>query len=124
MVVGEESRLISSHVPEPTSPIQGSLVPGRNVNRKGFRKPYATIRRAFASLLPASGLPAAPAPVLGSSRRSAPSSVVGSPVVRRSWLRRAPPSAVGGVSLPPTPAGGSPHGFFGVRLPALPPPWP
>src|SRR5207244_11746362 len=99
-------------------------VPGRNVNRNGLRKPYATIRRAFASLLPASGLPVIPAPVAGSSRSSVPSSEVGSLGVWRSWLRSDPPSAVGGVSAPPTPAAASPHGFRGVGLPTLPPPCP
>ena len=43
---------------------------------------------------------------------SAPLRPVGSPVVRASWLRSAPPSAVGGVMFPPTGAG-SPQGFVG-----------
>ncbi len=47
----------------------------------------------------------------GSTRRMAPSRLAGSPVVRTSWLRRAPPSAVGGDIDPPTPPGGSPHGL-------------
>ena len=34
----------------------------------------------------------------GSTRMIAPSRVTGSPGVRRSWLRSAPPSAVGGVN--------------------------
>jgi hypothetical protein len=38
------------------------------------------IRRAFASLLEENGLPDMPAPVAGSTRRIAPSRVVGSPV--------------------------------------------
>ena len=91
-------RLISSQLVQPTSPSQTSLVPGRMVNRNGLRSPCATIRRAFGSGLPESGFPAAAAPVSGFSRRIAPSRPVESTVVRRSWLRREPPSAVGGVS--------------------------
>src|SRR5262245_32217412 len=86
--------------------------------RNGFRVPYATIRRALGSLLDASGLSGSPAPVAGLTRRIAPSRETGSPPVRRSWLRRAPPSAVGGLRTAPTPPGGSPHGFSGF------PSWP
>ena len=39
------------------------------------------------------------------ARSTVPSSVAGSPVVRRSWLRSAPPSAVGGVSAAADTAG-------------------
>ena len=92
------TRSISSQVFQPTSPTQTSLVRGRTPIRNGFRKPCATIRRAFGSELNASGLSGRPWPVAGSTRRRAPSSDVGSPAVRRSWLRSAPPSAVGGVS--------------------------
>src|SRR3954468_472546 len=42
-----------------------------------------------------------------------PSSPTGSPGVCKSWARRLPPSAVGGVIVPPTPPGGSPQGFTG-----------
>src|SRR5262249_20894700 len=122
---GSTIRLISSHVSAPTSPIQSSFVPGLKVNRNGFRNPYATIRRAFGSELPASGLSAIPAPVEGFSRRSVPLRGTGCPAGRRRlWLRSAPPSAVGAVIAPPTPPGGSAQGFLGVGLPALPPPWP
>ena len=110
--------LISSQSLHPTSPTQTSLVPGRIVNRNGLRRPWATIRRAFASELNANGLSGSPAPVLGSIRMTVPSSVVGSPGVRTSWLRSAPPSAVGGERAAPTPPGGSPQGFRGF------PSWP
>src|SRR2546426_7521221 len=110
---------ISSHWFHPTSPTQSSLVPGRAVIRKAFRSPYAMIRRAFASVLAAKGLPGIPAPVAGFSRRIAPSRPVGSPVVRMSWTRRAPPSAAGGAMSPP---GGSLHGFFGVTTGSVVPP--
>ena len=43
--------------------------------------------------------------------REMPSKVTGSPLVRRSWDRRDPPSAVGDVRMPPYPAGGSPQDF-------------
>ncbi len=36
---GSTIRLISSQSPQPTSPTQSSLVPGRNVKRKGLRSP-------------------------------------------------------------------------------------
>jgi hypothetical protein len=111
-------RLISSQSFQPTSPSQSSFVPGRNAKRSGFRRPYATIRRAFASADPASGLSAGAAPVSGSMRMIVPSSETGSAGVRRSWLRSAPPSAVGGASVAPMPPGGSPHGFSGL------PSWP
>jgi hypothetical protein len=71
------------------------------------------MRRVFGSELAAFGLSAIAAPVSGLTRMIEPSSPVGSAVVRRSWLRSAPPSAVGAVMLPPTPPGGSPHGFTG-----------
>jgi hypothetical protein len=116
--VGFTTRLTSSHVFQPTSPTQTSLVPGRMVKRNGFRSPCAMIRRAFGSELPASGLVGTPAPVVGSTPSTAPSRETGSPLVRRSWLRSAPPSAVGGVSAAPTPPGGSPHGLTG--LPSCP----
>src|SRR5512133_60423 len=116
--VGLVIRLISSQVFQPTSPLQSSFVPGRNVKRNGLRSPYAMTRRAFASGLRLFGLSGGAAPVVGSTRRIAPSSPAGSPVVRRSWLRSAPPSADGGVSTPPAPAGGSPHGLSGL------PSWP
>ena len=61
------------------------------------RASLATMRRAFASEL-VLGFPAIAAPVFGSSRRIAPSRPVGSAGVRTSWLRSAPPSAVGGAS--------------------------
>src|SRR5215207_4019097 len=111
-------RLISSHVFQPTSPSQTSFVPGLIVRRNGLRVPYAMILRAFASVLNASGLSGIAAPVSGLTRRMAPSSDVGSDVVRRSWLRRAPPSAVGGVRVAPAPPGGSPQGLSGA------PSWP
>src|SRR5947207_2072932 len=96
--VGLAIRSISSHVAQPTSPIQISLVPGLKVNRKGFRKPAAMIRFALASELLARGLSANAAPVLGSMRTIDPFSTTGSPAARRTlWLRNAPPSAVGGV---------------------------
>ena len=117
-------RLISSQSFQPTSPAHSSLVPGLNVKRKGLRSPWAMIRRALASLLDASGLSASAAPVAGLTRMMLPSRLVGSPLVRRSWLRRAPPSAVGGVRVVPTPLGGSPQGFFGVGEPAEAPYWP
>src|SRR5439155_23097767 len=85
------------------------------------------IRFSLAFALPPSGLSASPAPVEGSTRRTVPFSTRGSPAGRRRlWLRSAPPLAVGGVIVPPTPAGGSPHGFFGVAvgLPTVPPNWP
>ena len=93
--VGFAIRLTSSQVSHPTSPSQTSFVPGLNVNRNGFRRPWAMIRRALTSEDPMSGLPAIAAPVFGSSRRIDPSRDVGSLVVRRSWARSAPPSAVG-----------------------------
>ena len=80
------TRSISSQVPQPTSPIQISEVPGRNVNRNGLRNPYETTRRAFASGLEKSGFPGSPAPVSGSIRMRVPESPTGSVpvVVRRS----------------------------------------
>ncbi len=77
------------------------------------------IRRAFASRLADERVVRQrPAPVAGSTRRTVPSRVTGSPSVRRSWLRSAPPSAVGGVSVAPGAPGGSPQGFSGL------PSWP
>src|ERR1700741_4585058 len=110
--VGDGTRLISSHVFQPTSPAHTSLVPGRTVMRNGLRRPCATMRRAFGSAL-VFGLPGIAAPGSGSIRRIAPSRLVGSPVVRRSWARSAPPWAVGGVIEPPGALGGSPHGLTG-----------
>jgi hypothetical protein len=115
--VGLASRSISSQVLQPTSPTQTSLLPGLMVKRNGLRSPEATIRRALVSG-PVRGLSGSGAPVAGSIRRIVPDRPVGSPPERRSWLRRAPPSAVGGVSVAPTPPGGSPHGFTGL------PSWP
>ncbi len=110
--------MISSQLFQPTSPTQISFVPGRKAIRNGLRSPVAMIRRAFGSEDEARGFPEAATPVTGSSRSTEPLSPTGSPLVRRSCDRRAPPSAVGGVWLPPTPDGGSPHGFFGL------PSWP
>ena len=73
------TRLISSKMSHPTSPTQTSLVPGRIVNRNGLRRPWATIRRALGSALPARGLSGRPAPVSGSTRSTAPLRAVGSP---------------------------------------------
>ena len=95
-----------------------SFVPGLTVKRNGLRSPFATMRRVFGSELAASGLSGIAAPVSGFTRAIVPSSPVGSPLVRMSWLRRAPPSAVGGVMDPPTPPGGSPQGLIG--LPSFP----
>ena len=116
-LVGAGTRLISSQAFQPTSPAHTSLVPGRTVMRNGLRRPWATMRRALGSEL-VFGLPGMAAPVSGSIRRIEPSRLVGSPVVRTSWLRSAPPAAVGGVIEPPTPPGGSPQGLTGV------PSWP
>src|SRR5204863_7332074 len=88
------------------------------VGRYGLRGPYATMRRAFGSLLACSGLSGSPAAVLGSIRISVPDRPVGSPVVRTSWLRSAPPSASGGFIAEPTTPGESAHGLLGV------PTWP
>src|SRR5215204_1902067 len=117
-------RLISSQSFQPTSPAHSSLVPGLKVKRKGLRRPWAMIRRALASLLAAIGLSARAAPVAGLTRMMLPSRLAGSPPVRTSWLRRAPPSAVGGVRVVPAALGGSPQGFLGVGEPAEPPYWP
>ena len=111
---GTWRRLISSSVPQPTSENHSSSVPGRGVIRHGLRMPYATIRRAFASGEVSNGLPGQPAPVSGSIRMIVPSSPVGSPVVRTSWERSAPPSEPGRVSAVPAAPGGSPHGFGGT----------
>jgi hypothetical protein len=56
--------------------------------------------------------------VAGSTRMMVPSSDTGSPLVRKSWLRSAPPSALGGASAVPAAVGGSPHGLVGL------PSWP
>ena len=56
------------------------------------------MRRALASGEAKKGLPGTPAPVAGSIRRTAPSSVAGPSVRRTLWLRSAPPSAAGGLS--------------------------
>src|ERR671937_1386557 len=84
------------------------------------------MRRAFTSLLDASGLLGSAAPVAGSTRRTAPLRTAGSPGLRRRlWLRSAPPSAVGAVSAVPTAPGGSPQGLAGVGVPErVPPNWP
>jgi hypothetical protein len=48
-----------------------------------------------------------------------PDSETGWPAARRNdWARSAPPAADGGVIVPPTPPGGSPHGLRG--LPSCP----
>ena len=54
----------------------------------------------------------------GSTRTSAPLSAAGSPDVRRSWLRSAPPSAVGGARIAP----GAPRRIAARidRIPVLP----
>jgi hypothetical protein len=57
-VVGSTTS-ISSDSSQPTSATQSSFVPGLTVKRNGFLKPYETMRRAFASALPAFGLPGA-----------------------------------------------------------------
>jgi hypothetical protein len=84
--VGTSTRLISSHAFQPTSAIQSSFVPGRRVMRYGLRRPIATMKSSSAAALPTSGLSAGATGVapLTSSRSSAPSSVVASPVVIRS----------------------------------------
>ena len=79
----------------------------------------APIRFVLGSVLDASGLPADAAPVAGSMRTSAPLRPVGSPVVRTSWARSAPPSALGTSTTGVVPGGdvtvtGSPHGLTGV----------
>ena len=61
------------------------------------------MRRALASVEENSGFVGNATPVFGSMRIIEPSSVVGSEGLRRSWLRRAPPSFVG-----------SPNGFPGL----------
>ena len=76
------------------------------------------MRRTFASELPAFGLSGSAAPVSGFTRMIVPSRLAGSEPVRVSWLRSAPPSAVGGVRVAPTPPGGSPQGLTGL------PSWP
>ena len=110
-LAGAITRLISSHVFHPTSPTQSSSVPGRWVIRNGLRSPYATTRRAFASAEEKNGFPGTPAPVAGSIRRTVPSRVAEPSVRRTLWLRKAPPSAVGGLSTVPTVPGGSPQGL-------------
>ena len=67
------------------------------------------ILRTSGSGLVAWGLLGQAAPVSGSMRMTAPFTAVGSAVVRRSWARRAPPSADGGVRLVPAGEGGSPQ---------------
>src|SRR5215210_8135576 len=71
------------------------------------------MRRALGSELPARGLSGIALPVAGSTRRMEPLKPTGSPPVRKSWLRSAPPSAVGGARVAPTPPGGSPQGLSG-----------
>src|SRR5947209_19432247 len=103
-------REISSHVFHPTFPIQIWFVPGRTVKRKGLRSPYPTMRCAFGSELLYSGFVGSALPVDGSTRMIVPLSSLGSVAARRRLNERsAPPSAVGGDSVPPTPAGGSPQ---------------
>ena len=99
-------------------------MPGRNVIRNGLRKPWPTVRLAFADDAAASGLPADAAPVSGSMRISDPASPTGSPLVRMSCERSMPPSALRGWLAP----SGSLQGFFGVTglavLGSVPPSWP
>ncbi len=102
-------RSISSQVPLPTSPTKISPVPGRNASRNGFRSPWATMRLAFGSELVASGLPVDASPVAGSTRMIAPSRPTGSAVVRRSWERSMPPSAVGASTVGGSPCRGRPR---------------
>ena len=98
-------RLISSQLLQPTSPSQTSLVPGRMVMRNGLRIPVAMIRPA---LLVNAGVPLGRlASVLAAMRMTVPSRVTGSPEVRRSWERKAPPSS----SPMPAPPMGSPQGL-------------
>ena len=116
---GTVIRSIPSQVLLPTLPRYSSEVPGRNASRYGLRKPVPTTRCVFASGLDASGLPGDAAPVAGSTRTSAPLRPVGSPVVRTSWARSAPPSALATSTTGVAPGGdvtvtGSPHGFTGV----------
>ena len=66
---------------------------------------------------PHRGCPGIASPVPGRHRITVPSSATGSAGVRRSCDRSAPPSAVGGLMVPPGP-GGSPHGLTGA------PSWP
>ena len=69
------------------------------------------IRLALASAIPMLAFVGQAAPVSGFTRRIAPFNPVGSPVVRMSWERSEPPSAVGGVGFVPP---GSWQGFSGV----------
>ena len=94
-------------------------MPGRNAKRNGFRKPYATIRRRFAiGRRRCSGCRRPRRLSRGRGGGATRSSNAGPAERRGLWARSAPPCAVGGVSVPPTPAGGSPQGFFGVGGPA------
>ena len=74
--------------------------------RNGLRIPVAMIRLA---LLVSAGVPLGRlASVLAAIRMTVPSMVTGSPAVRRSWERRAPPWS----SLTPAPPMGSPQGLL------------
>ena len=106
-------RSIASQSFQPTLPIQRCSVPGRIARRNGLRKPYATISRWGPAEI--NGLLGSAAPVAGSTRIRLPLRTTGSPAARRALCARsAPPSAAGGCSTPPEPAGGSPHGLAGV----------
>ncbi len=75
------------------------------------------IRRASGSVFPGSGLEGSAAPGLRvHAQDGCRPAWWDRPGVRRSWLRSAPPSLVGGVWVPPTPTGGSPQGFFGIPI--------
>ena len=86
--VGFAIRSISSHVSQPTSPTQISLVVGRNVNRNGLRIAVRDDPPRVASGDARFGLPAIAAPVVGSRRRIAPSRVAGSDGGVRRWTPR------------------------------------
>ena len=66
-------------------------MPGRTAEPERIAHAVGDDPRAFGRARRRSGCRAAPAPVAGSTRRSAPSKLVGSANVRRSWLRSAPP---------------------------------
>ena len=68
----------SSKRVNPTSAIQTSSVPGRTVNRYGFRSPVATIRRALGSTAEANGLSGSASPVRRSTRMIVPDRPTGS----------------------------------------------
>ena len=110
--------LISSQVPQPTSPTHSSPVAGWMAIRKGFRRPYATIRLPFVvGSSSKRGLSArGGAFVVGLTRMMEPLRPSGSPVVRMSCERSPPPCPVACPSLGRLPLNGSPHGFWGVGV--------